>query len=257
MDNSVPSQDGVITVFPGSCYSQNGVPIRMDANHVKNLNSWVIGNGPTYGGMASAVTVAAITWYYIFVIMNPLNGNTEIMFDDNPSGTNVSSGTYTEKRRIGAFKTRLAGSYGSFTILEMYSIGDHTFIHPTDYYNSGTIFNNSGGINNLYQTATLTLGSGLALPALNLRADLNIISDQCDFGLISMYPIQFTIPSGLVVTGAYLGEYVFRRYGASYGTADLAIIVTSANQIKLAMNAPGGAGSVDIRARGFHDDRFI
>ena len=257
IDNSVGGQDGVVTVFQGSCYSINGIPIKMISSIVKNLTTWAQGNGPTFGGMASAVTVAAITWYYIFVITDPTDGSTEIMFDDNPSGTNISSGTYTEKRLINAFKTALAGGDGSFDLIEMYSIGDHTFINPTDLYGQGTIFNNSGGINNTYQTATLTLGPGLALPALNLRADLNIISTDVDYGLISKRFIVFTIPGTFISAGIPAGEFVFLRHGVGKGMADLAIMVDSATRIELAMFEAAGGGSVEIRVRGFHDERLL
>lgn len=257
IDNSVVGEDGVVSVFPGSCYSENGMPIRMNNNHDKNLTLWAQGNGPAFGGMAAAVTVAAITWYYTFVIMDPTDGSTEIMFDDNPSGTNISSGTYTEKRRIGAFKTALAGGDGSFDLIEMYSIGDHTFINPTDIYGQGTIFNNNGGINNAYQNVTLTLGPGWALPALSLRADLNIISTDVDYGLISNYTSIFTIPGTFISGGVPAGEFCFLRYGAGKGTADIAIMVDSSTQIRLAMFEAASGGSVEIRVRGFHDERLL
>lgn len=257
IDNSVVGEDGVVSVFPGSCYSENGMPIRMNNNHDKNLTLWAQGNGPAFGGMASAAVTAAITWYYTFVIMDPTDGSTEIMFDDNPSGTNISSGTYTEKRLIGAFKTALAGGDGSFDLIEMYSIGDHTYIHASDIYVQGTIFNNSGGINNTYQTATLSLGPGLALPALNVRADLNIISTDVDYGLISNLFGVFTIPGTFISASVPSGEFVFMRYGVGKGTADLAIMISSATQIKLAMFEAASGGSVEIRVRGFHDERLL
>ncbi len=116
-NNLTAGQDGIIHVAKGSGYSADGIPIKMSAEFVKNLRSWTQGNGDTYGGMASAVTAAAHTWYYIFVIMDPTTGDTEIMFDDNIAGNNISSGTYTVKRFVNSFKTGAAGDDGSFLVV--------------------------------------------------------------------------------------------------------------------------------------------
>lgn len=261
VDNSVVGKDGVITVFPGSCYSENDMPIRMNANFVKNLTTWVQGNGSGFGGMASAVTVAAYTWYYIFVIMDPTDGSTEIMFDDNVAGTNISSGTFTEKRRIGSFKTAAAGGDGSFDLVEMYSTGDHTFINPNSADSAGgSSFAAGGGGDNAYQNATLSLTSGVATPALDVKADLNILSENVSYGLISNYQGIFTIPVNFITGGVPSGEYVHMLETVSSGTrkqtADVSIMVDSASQIRLAHKIDTIAGTIEIRIRGFFDDRL-
>ena len=259
VSNSVPSQDGVITVYAGAGYTENGVPFQQPASSfTKNLNSWVPGNGSSYGGMAPAVTVAAITWYYIFAIVNPIDGTMEIMFDDNPSGTNISSGTYTDKRRVGCFKTNQAGSYGSFTVMEMYAIDGTTYINPTYAYAQGTVFNNSAGINNAYQNSTLSLGPGVALPALNVQAKLNVLVDDCDFGLISKYGSVFTIPSPFVSGGIYKGEFIYINSAfLEKGAIDAEIMTDTNAQIQLALYRSAGPpyGSIEVRVRGFYDER--
>lgn len=261
-DNAFVGQDGLISVFNGSCFSLNGVPIKFTTSFVKNLNSWTLGNGPTYGGMAPAVTVAANTWYYIFVIMNPVDGTTEVMFDDNISGTNISSGTYTEKRRVNSFKTNAAGSYGSFTVMEMYSIGDTTFINPVFASSTGTAISNSLPINNAYQNTTLVVGPagsfGAALPALDVRAKLNVLIDDVDFGLVSNYLAVFTIPGTFVTGGVPVGEYCYLKSASgAVGALDVDIMVDTSNQIRVALYHPSNTGSVNIRVRGFFDDRRI
>lgn len=258
-DNTVVGEDGVLTVLGGSCYSQNAVPMRSDAAFAKNLTTWAAGNGAAFGGMASAVTVAAQTWYYIFLIMNPINGDVEIMFDDNFVGTNVSSGVYTEIRRIGSFRTANAGGDGSFDLIEMYSLGDHTYINPNQLSDEGTVFLDSGGnLNGVYQTITLTLGSGHALPALSVRADLNVVSKFTDYGLMSLIFGVMTSPVPFMTGDIPEGEFVFKRHANNngFGTADLAIMVDSARQIKMAGVVDTGGGYVDIRVRGFHDERI-
>lgn len=261
-DNSVGGQDGVVTIFPGSCYSDNDIPIKMGpSNFDKNLTAWAQGNGVTFGGMAAAVTVAANTWYYAFVIMNPTDGSTEIMFDDNPSGTNITSGTYTEKRFINSFKTRAAGGDGSFDLVEMYSTGDRVFINPNSMYTNRTItYTNTAPNNNVYNLITLTSGGeGFALPARAVKADLNIQAVDATFGLISDYFNIFTVPTNLfpVIPGIPHAEF-YEIQILNTGSSDLAVMITAARQINLAMyDASVDTGTVDMAIRGFHDERLL
>ncbi len=260
IDNSIGGQDGVVTVFQGSCYSALGIPIKMISSFVKNLTTWAQGNGATFGGMASAVTVAAHTWYYVFVIMDPTDGSTEIMFDDNVAGTNVSSGTYTVKRLINSFKTGAAGGDGSFDLIEMYSIGDYTFINPNSMYANRTItYTNTAPNNNVYNLITLTSGGeGFALPAIAVKADLNIQAVNATFGLISANLSVFTVPTNLfpVIPGIPHAEF-YELQILNTGSSDLAIMITIARQINLAMyDISVDTGTVDIAIRGFHDERL-
>ena len=251
--NGSPS---TITIQPGSCYSENGYPIRRDTVITKNLNAWAQGSGSGIGGMAPSVVSADITWYYAFIIMDPTDGSTDVMFDSDPAGGNVSSGTFTEKRFIGAYKTGV-----SSTLMEMYSTGDHVFINPTYAVNNRCVYNNSLPINNAYRTITLSTtlptSFGMALPARNVLADLNILSEDVDYGLISTYSSVFTAPSPFLTLSDPQGEFCYLRHGAGLGSMDLSIMVDSASQIKLAMYEASYGGSVDIRVRGFHDERLI
>jgi len=262
VDNSVVGQDGVVTVKPGSCYSENGVPIRMDSDFTKNLTTWSQGNGATFGGVASAVTVDRWTWYYIFVIMDPTDGSVEIMIDDNPAGTNVSSGTFTEKRFINSIRTGAAGDDGSYLLNEMYSTGDKTFINPNSMLplTRSVTFNNTSLISNSYQTATLEDPAiGYLLPARAVLADLNITSDEIDeYGLISLYESVFTVPTNLESGGLRNAEFLHQNEpNDQFYAADFSIMVTAARQVALAMTNPSGAGFLEIAVRGFTDERFI
>ena len=250
VDNTVSGQDGVITIKSGACYSANGFPLSRQTDIVKNLTTWTQGSGSAIGGMASGVTVAARSWYYIFAIMDPTDGSVDIMFDDNYSGSHVSSGIFTEKRYIGAFRTKLAGTHGSFYLAEMYSTGDHVFICPTAQYDQGDIFSNGSSINNNYQNVTLAKGF---LPPLEVLAQLNILSDRVDFGLISNYAGVFSTPSNFITAGKPYGEFCFLRYNAGSGTnydiTDVSIMVDASNQLQLAMYETYSYGSVEIRPR--------
>jgi len=261
--------DGSIVVFAGSGFSNNGVPFYKSAAHIKNLNTWAAGNGAAYGGMASAVTVAANTWYYIFIITNPTDGTTEVIFDDNTSGSNISDASYTEKRCVGAFKTRAAGDQGSFDLCEMYSTdGQNVVINPDSMFTWRHLtFTNSGGINDAYQTITLQETSpaeGYALPGWDVMAQLNLeftphaSATTNGIGLLSTYAGVFTTPGQLSGSPSYSGELVFRQNNQSVvKTYDFPFLVNSSGQLKLAMyEAVALGGAAKIAVRGYHYDRW-
>ena len=264
VDNAVVGQDGVITITPGSCYSENGVPIRMSAPFVKNLTTWAPGNGATYGGMAAAVTVAANTWYYIFVIMKPSDGSTEIMLDDNPAGTNVVSGIYTEKRFIHSFKTRAAGGDGSFDLVQMYAVGDSVFINPSAMYaDRGKKIT---GVNDSYYLIELSAGAeGFALPARDVLAKLNVVTDKGvrAIGIISEYGDFFTVPTNFTNGGILTGEFVFNSIvpqtaGYDHGVScDCDVMVPANRKINIAWMEDGSGPFLTLAVRGYVDDRAI
>lgn len=266
-DNGITDEDGVIVLQPGSTYSELGYPIRMDLQHYKSLKPWEEGNGPApgggvFGGMAAAVTVTANTWYYTFVIMNPLDGSTDVMMDDNPTGTNISHGTYTHKRLVSCCKTLAAGADGSYELLDMYGIGDRIYMLSGPV--GKKISHSSGSSASPYSNQTLTVPDGsFALPALEVRADLNISVEDVDFGLISNYGGIMTAPANMEFSTEYTGEFVYRRFvgdlsapGNGASSLDVSIMVDAARQIQVAThNGLLAAGYIDIKVRGFHWER--
>jgi len=253
--NNVPSYDGIVAIQPGSCYSAGGFPIRQDTEFRKNLNTWSLGSGNDKGGMASAVTPAAYTWYYIYALLNSSTGDIDFMFDDDPGGVNIPAGTYDQKRYIGAFKTSGAGVESSFYIHEMYAIGDDTFINPNDMYADREIEYNN--INNDYDLITLTNAPrGYALPARLVTAQLNTYSDaDISYGFISAYG-GFTVPSSLYAS--YPGVADAEVFCATpNGSLDFSIVVPTTRQINAAYYDSGASAKIWIAVRGFHDERLI
>jgi len=264
MSNVVPNEDGVITVTPGSCFSNNGVPINMSANFVKNLDSWAQGNGSGVGGMAPDAHTAGVdahTWYYIFAITNPINGDVEIMFDDNPAGTNVSNVVFTEKRLVGTFKTITAGVESSFYVAETYSDGDHTYINPTGTpYVEGTQFLMGGLAGNVYNHEQLLLSGNPVLPAIVTRADLNLIllgqtgSVDVYIGLVNS--VVFSVPANFSMSGTYRGEWIGLTDASNdWASFDVELLMDPTSELYIAVS--GGVGTLEIRVKGFHWDRLI
>jgi len=254
VDNSQGGYDGLVTVTPGGCFSENGAPIRMAANHTKSLAAWAAGSGAAYGGMASAVTVAAHTWYYMFIVMNPADGSTEIIFDDNIAGTNVAAD-------VGAYSQD----------------GDRVFYNPTRLELGGYwIFTRTVGggvVYNQYGAVTLTSATyGLALPAKIVRADLLCATDDAYLGFRSKIG-----PGGVPAFTGGAGSNLFTpdtppgtppnaEHYFSPGnpqvnkehTDRFDIMADASSQIDIAIRGTGGTGGeMKLAVLGYYDDRFV
>jgi hypothetical protein len=72
--------------------------------------TWVAGSGN--GGMGAGLTVAASTWYHVFLIMD--SGSADIYFDTSVTAANAPSGT-TAFRRIGSFMTNASSQITAFS----------------------------------------------------------------------------------------------------------------------------------------------
>jgi len=259
--NNVSGYDGIVAIQPLSCYSAGGFPIRQNTEFRKNLNTWALGSGDDKGGMASAVTPAGRTWYYIYAILNTSSGAIDFMFDDDPGGANIPVGTFDEKRYIGAFKTRDAGAESSFFISEMYSIGDRTFINPNDMVADRDIVYTN--INNQYKLVSLSY----VLPERLVLAQLNVYSEANKaIGFISNYG-GFTVPSGIYASFPSrppLGEVIFTRDAPVGATpnlltcgGDFPLMVDTDRQIYAALYDTGIIDKIYIGVRGWHDERLI
>jgi hypothetical protein len=217
--------------------------------------------------MASAVTVAGYTWYYAFALLDPTNGNVEVMFDDNPAGTNVSSGIYTKKRYINCFKTGAAGDDGSFLLCEQYSTGDRVYINPASSYPANHRGIHIGKINNNYGLHTLYESPPnyfYATPARDVRADINIVGDHdiWAIGIISSYGGHFSVPGSFQNGGVLTGEIVAANAYYSAGAPDSgevslygSIMIPAARTLNIAVMTISD-GDIIVAVPGFYDDRL-
>ncbi len=264
INNLTAPDDALITIQPGSGYSTDGIPIHMSSAISKNLNPFVQGTG--VGGLAAGAVTLRDTWYYVFVIMDPTDGSTDIMIDDNPAGTNVVSGTFTVKRFVNSFKTRsIAGAILKF--VEMYSTGDDVFINPISMFDPSAIkFDNSSSQNNEYRVYELEGDSGsdgFALPAKTIMARLNVNSfDIVAFGFLSDFQDLYTIPANLNSGSDFFAEILKRVDPAAldgYMSANFSILVDLTSKVNIAMINPssGDADSfIDIQVVGYTDERL-
>jgi len=251
-----------IKVLPGSCFTSAGVPLNFTSGGIKNLTAHQLGFGTSKGGMAPGVTVAANTWYYVFALGNSTTSDVEIMFDDNPAGSNVTLTNYPHVRYINSFKTD-----ASSNVCEMYSTGDDVRINPYSMFTTrGVTYNNSALLENLNHVIQFTAGAeGFALPAREVEAFLEIRAGLLiSWGFTSLIPgatggNAFTLNPVFFDGTEYNAEF---RGGMDSGinaeTDTLRIMVNSSRTIGLGMTGnPANLGSVKLAVMGYKDLREI
>lgn len=110
-------------VSPGRAVDDTGV-VSMDLVSAifKTTTSWVVGT--SQGGLDTG-TIAASTWYHVFLIKNLASGNVDVLYSLSPTAPTMPAG-YTVKRLIGSVLTT-AGSL----ITDFIQIGDETLWRAT------------------------------------------------------------------------------------------------------------------------------
>lgn len=121
------SPTDTILVNGGVCAdSDNTIAINLTTSMRKSLSAtWAAGTGN--GGLATG-TVAADSYYAMFVIYNPTTGDVDIGFDTDTNATNLlaTATGYTKYRRIGWVMTDASGN-----IIPFLQRGDKWSLNPS------------------------------------------------------------------------------------------------------------------------------
>ena len=144
-----------ISISAGTCRdNDNSASMTFSSAMVKRIDaSWVAGTGN--GGLASSLTLAANTWYHVFVIL--VGGTADAGFDTSTTAANlVTDHSATDYRRIGSVRTD-----ASKNILNFKQWGDEF------RYNYGAItttgYDSADTTNLTYQTTTVVTIADLPL----------------------------------------------------------------------------------------------
>lgn len=154
-----------IKINTGVCRDQsNKKDIELETTLTKQIDvDWVVGDGN--GGFPSGLTLAADTWYHVFVIAT-YDGTIDAGFDTSLTASNLLSdaGDYVYYRRIGSVLTNTSSN-----IINFLQIGDYFYwLEPlTNYTNSSpgtssvtTSVSSPKGINCLSYIASRVYKSG-------------------------------------------------------------------------------------------------
>jgi len=119
-----------INIAPGQATdSTNANSLKLSAVMTKGVNAaWAAGSGN--GGLFSG-TVAANTWYHVFLIEKEADGSIDAGFDTSVTAANRPAG-YTRYRRIGSISTD-----GSSNIANFIQLGDVFHLPESAAYSGG------------------------------------------------------------------------------------------------------------------------
>lgn len=161
LSNDGTSPNTVIDVATGVAMSDDSTTLMTLASaYTKNCNAaWAVGTGN--GALDTGSTLAASTWYHVFLIERPDTGVVDVLLSTSATAPTMPA-SYTKKRRIGSIKTD-----ASSHIL--------AFLQNGDEFLWGTPTNDIGA-SNLSTTAvlyTLNVPAGVKVTALMEGAAYN------------------------------------------------------------------------------------
>jgi hypothetical protein len=101
-------------VFPGAATSDDGtianrVLIGLTSTLTKKLTAWAVGSG---NGCLDTGSVAAFTWYSVFVIQRPDTGVVDVLCSTSANSPTMPT-NYTKKQRLGSIRTTWHGTAGA------------------------------------------------------------------------------------------------------------------------------------------------
>ncbi len=152
LSNDTTSPNTVIDISTGACAADDASLVMSLPAFTKSLASaWAAGSGN--GGLDSG-TVAASSWYHVFVIERTDTGVTDVLLSLSATAPTLPA-SYTKKRRIGSIKTDasahiLAFSQNGDEFLWVVAVGD---VNVSNLGTTATIF-------------TLSVPTGLKVNAL-------------------------------------------------------------------------------------------
>jgi hypothetical protein len=229
LSNDAISPNIVVDVAAGAATSDDATTLMKIATFSKNCNAaWAVGSGN--GGLDSGSSLAASTWYHVYVIERIDTGVVDELCSTQATSPTLPA-NYTKKRRIGSIRTD-----GSAHIISFSQSGDE-FLWSTS-------FNDVANLSPLGTSAvlqTLTVPTGVKVQA-RYRANIqNFVgvagsilftspdeSDQTPSNLLnSLVSDDTSIPA--VRTG---GEFLTRtntsaqiRYRATVNNVNFALVI--------------------------------
>ncbi len=109
----------VIDVSAGACASDDAALIMSLGAFSKSISAaWSVGSGSAFGGLDTG-TVAASTWYHVYVIERTDTGVVDVLISLSATSPTMPT-NYTKKSRIGSIKTDASSHIRAFT-----QVGDY------------------------------------------------------------------------------------------------------------------------------------
>ena len=152
LSNDAGTPNTVLDIAAGFCADSTGAFGMVLAAFTKNCNaSWASGTGN--GGNFLNTTLAASSWYHVFVIRKTSDGSIDCGIDSSVTAANIPSG-YVAYRRIGSIRTD-----GSNHILAFHQYGDDF------WWDTSVLDVNANPASSSAVTRTLTVPTGVKVLA--------------------------------------------------------------------------------------------
>lgn len=235
MSNDPTSPNTVIDTTAGVAASDDSSSVLMKlASFTKNANvAWTVGTGN--GCLDTGSSLAAATWYHLFVIQRTDTGVVDLLCSTSASSPAFPA-NYTKKRRIGSFQTD-----GSAHILAFSQNGDEFLrsIPVTDV-----------GVSNLGTTPTLFTLSGVP-------AGVKVVARLRVFAFSATNPVGLLVSSpdeASTAQNSPLGNQTMQLNIANVGfSTTIDVRVSSSAQIRAV--ASSANTNLDIATYGWVDTR--
>jgi hypothetical protein len=114
LSNDATNPNTVLDIDVGAACSDDNIAMMLLATALtKSTGAWAVGSGN--GGLDTG-TIAASTWYHVFLIERTDTQIVDALFSTNPAAPTLPT-SYTKKRRIGSILTNASSQIIAFTQL--------------------------------------------------------------------------------------------------------------------------------------------
>jgi hypothetical protein len=232
LSNDGTSPQTVIDTSSGVATSDDVTTMMKLAGFTKSTSAWTVGSG---NGCLDSGSVAASTWYHLFVIER-----TDTGVVDELCSTSIASPTlptnYTKKRRIGSFKTDASSHILVFTQYGNANRRQYAWKTPVEDQGSATV------------------GAGPTL--LTLASVPSGIKVEAIFNGVQVGPSTTGVHTTFYeadATSAPLDNNLGQRAATGFSPAGAFVIRTNSSQ-QINCASDNASTSVNITTRGWYDD---
>jgi hypothetical protein len=227
LSNDGTTPNTVLDVSAGLVMSDDNLALMSLTALTKSISStWAVGTGN--GGLDTG-TVAANTWYHVYIIQRPDTGVVDMLISTSASSPTMPT-NYTRKRRVGSIKAD-----GSSHILGFVQLGDEfLWKAPVNDFNS-----------NATSTPTLTT---LSVPTgVQVRARTRAVITTTNSNFLMQSPDETS-----AVSVATTGNLTLANTGASGSSGEFITRTNTSGQVRISSS---GTTAAIITTYGWYDER--
>jgi hypothetical protein len=226
LSNDATAPNNVLDIAAGIAVSDNfTVFMKLSTAFTKTTGIWAAGTG---NGALDTGTIAASTWYHVFIIEDIATLAVDVLFSASATSPTLPTG-FTVKKRRGSFKTD-----GSANILAFVQNGNYFWMAAVVFYNTAS-------------------ASGPTLRTLNIPLGVvtqPIVSGQMEQGSAGDTIVSLGAAANSAIASAFLSTNVANMVTASQANGPPSNLLS---QIFLTVTNSGGLTSISLSCVGYID----